>query len=137
MTSTTDPLIQQIAEFAGHNALLLFGIGTALLLLATWIAWQLIDRFGGRLQQNVIAGSRRLLRLLDTHLLNGRLGAIDPGEYLVLHAVVGFAVVFPALAIFFELTDALTPEEELGQFDHALAHTLRLTITDNIYQFFA
>jgi len=36
-----------------------------------------------------------------------------------------------------ELTEALEIDEELGQFDHALARALRATTSDNTYQFFS
>lgn len=129
--------IENLAEFAGrHGVLILCGSATAMLVL-TMLVWRAIECYGNRLQQAVVDAVKHLLRVVDSRLLNGRLASIEPGEYLAMHVVAGFAVVLVALTAFFELTDALAIEDELGRFDHALAQTLRVTVDNGTYGFFA
>lgn len=129
--------IEGLAEFVARHALMMFAGGAAVMLLLAGAGWRLLQHYGDRLQQGVVTTTKRLLRFVDSRLLNGRLGTVEPGEYLVLHVVAGFVVMFVALAIFFELTDALSLDEELGRFDHALAQTLRVTVSEGTYRFFS
>jgi len=129
--------IERIAEFAGSHGMLIFSVATVAMLVLTMLSWRLIERYGGTLQQSVVHGVKRLLHAMDSRLLSGRLASIEPGEYLVMHVVVGFTVIFIALAVFFELTEALAIDDDLGRFDHALAQTLRITVSDNTYRFFS
>jgi membrane-associated phospholipid phosphatase len=129
--------IETLAEFAGSHGMLIFTVATVVMLILTVLSWRLIERHGGSLQQWVVHGVKRVLQAMDSRWLNGRLASIEPGEYLVMHVVVGFTVIFIALAVFFELTEALAIDDDLGRFDHALAQTLRITVSDNTYQFFS
>lgn len=110
MKPDTDSPIQQLAEFAAHHAWLVFGASAVLTLL---------------------------IAILAQYLMRRLRASISAEKSLLLHAIAGFAVVFPALALFFELTDALSLDHELGQFDHTLAHTLSQTVSATTYQFFA
>lgn len=129
--------IESLAEYAGHHALMMFAGGATIMLIVSALFWRLLEHYGDGLQQGMVTTMKSVLRFVDARLLNGRLGTIEPGEYLVLHVTTGFVVMFVALATFFELADEFALDEELGRFDHALAQTLRLTVSESTYQFFA
>jgi membrane-associated phospholipid phosphatase len=128
---------ESVAHFAGPHGVVLFSAAAIAMLALTCLAWRFIERHGESLQQRIVYVVKRLLHLIDKRLLRGRLATIEPGEYLVMHVVVGFVVMFVALAGFFELTEALSIDDELGQFDQALAQALRANVDENTYRFFS
>jgi len=128
---------ENLAHFAGHHGVVIFSAAAITMLGFTYFAWRFIERHGEGLQRRIVRAVKRLLLLIDRRLLRGRLVTVEPGEYLVMHVVVGFVVMFVALAGFFELTEALSINDELGQFDQALAQTLRVSVDANTYRFFS
>jgi membrane-associated phospholipid phosphatase len=129
--------IENFAEFTGQHALWIFVIGCAVLLSLVAIVWRVIESYGETIWRLFTAVAKRVTREIDSALLKGRLNKFAPADYLALHLTIGFAVVFIAVSFFFELTEALDMDEELAHFDHALAASLRATVTPETYTFFA
>ena len=129
--------VENVAEFVAQHALLIFLAGMVFLLILVAALWQIIARYGDRLWRVFNTVAKFSLRVADAGLFRGRLRNWQIAESLALAVAVGFAAVLFILSIFFELTEALEIDEELGQFDHALARALRATTSDNTYQFFS
>jgi membrane-associated phospholipid phosphatase len=129
--------VESLAEFAGQHALWILAIGCVVLLLLMVFVWRVIESYGETIWRVIAAAARIIARKIDSTLLNGYLKKIAPAEYLVLHLLTGFAVVFIALTIFFESTEALDVDEELARFDYALAAGLRVSLAPETYTFFA
>jgi undecaprenyl-diphosphatase len=129
--------VENVAEFVAQHALLIFLAGMVVMLILVAALWQIIARYGDRLWRVFNTVAKFSLRVADAGLFRGRLRNWQIAESLALAVAVGFAAVLFILSIFFELTEALEIDEELGQFDHALARALRATTSDNTYQFFS
>lgn len=105
----------QLAQFVGHHALPLFGVGLALLMGAVVLAWWIWVR-------------------IERH------GAPEPlprERVLVLRLLAGFAAVVLAAMGFAEMAEALDASEELGRFDVELARVLREELSPGTLQAFA
>ena len=129
--------VENVAEFVAQHALLIFLAGMVVMLILVAALWQIIARYGDRLWRVFNTVAKFSLRVADAGLFRGRLRNWQIAESLALAVAIGFAAVLFILSIFFELTEALEIDEELGQFDHALARALRATTSDSTYQFFS
>jgi membrane-associated phospholipid phosphatase len=129
--------VENLAEFVAQHALLIFLAGMVVMLILVAALWQIIARYGDRLWRVFNTVAKFSLRVADAGLFRGRLRNWQIAESLALAVGIGFAAVLFILSIFFELTEALEIDAELGRFDHALARALRATTSDNTYQFFS
>lgn len=129
--------VDNLGQFIGSHALLLFG-GLALIMLGlTALLWWLVGRWGERLWR---AGTQRWMALLESVFIKQLLDRFPSlrglrenrfiaGGYLGVHSIVGFFLVLLTLGIFVELAEGIAPDESFGQFDRELTLTLAQTLT--------
>lgn len=136
--------MDRLADLIGEHALVALSIFSLLLLLATWILWRIIERFGDALWRT----AARLWRFLASSALGQQLRRVpllhasltrtmSAWRYLGLHAVASFVVALAALSGFVELADEIGADEELGAFDERLAASLRANVGEATLEAFA
>lgn len=136
--------MNELADWIGAHAVLALSLFTLILLLATWILWWAIQRFGDGLWRfaarswDYLASSRigdALRRVPFLHVTFTH--SLSVWRYLGLHAVAGLAVAVGALALFVELSDEIGADEELGVFDERLVDALREHVSPATLEVFA
>lgn len=136
--------MDDFADLLGAHAVLALSIFSLTLLLATWILWRLIQRFGDALwriaarswdylARSPIGAGLRRVPLLHASFTR----SLSVWRYLGLHAIAGLAVAVAALTMFVELTDEIGADEELGAFDERLAGALREHVSSTTLEAFA
>ncbi len=134
---------EAFAKFIAAHIGLLFSFGVMVLLLATSIAWRLLERHGEAWWRFVARCSRLIARLGIAFLpqrkrLSGwRTIRFIQRNYLSVHACAGFFAILLALVGFVEFADEIDEQETLSRFDAALAAALGETLQAQTYRFFA
>jgi undecaprenyl-diphosphatase len=125
-------MIHGLAQFIGIYILELFFMLVIVVLLVIVLGWRLFEAYYRRLWEfgsifwHYVA-SLPFVEWLQQHhprvwsFLGGRL---SPDNYLGLHLTLGLLLSLVALNVFTELTESVTEQEELAQFDLALATAL-------------
>lgn len=124
--------MENLGQFVGTHALLLFAVLASIMLAVTALAWHALARWGEGWWRGVVRGwlallnSRPMRMLLQRYPVLHRLreNRFVVGGYVGVHSVVGFAIVVAALALFAELADEIDADADLVRFDAALATTL-------------
>jgi hypothetical protein len=101
-----------LADLVARHAVALLAALVALLLVATWLGWRLLERHAAAL----LGLASRTWRHIDRRRLVAR--------YLGLQATLGFVACAAGIVAFFELIDELGAGEDLATFDIALAAAL-------------
>lgn len=128
--------MDNLGQFIGSHALLLFG-GLALIMLGlTALLWSLVGRWGERLWRAATqcwiallegAVSKRLL-VRFPGLRTLRENRFIAGGYLGAHSVIGFFLILLVLSFFMELAENISADEGFGRFDRELTLTLAQTL---------
>lgn len=134
---------EDFAKFIALHIDLLFSFGAIVLLLAASIVWRVLERYGetwwrwvARLTHFIV---RRCIGFLPHHKRLSRWRAIRfiQKNYLGVHAIAGFVVIFIALIGFVQFADEIDDHEALARFDIALAASLSEILQAQTYRFFA
>lgn len=126
-----------VAQLIGTHPVEVFLTTAVVALVLVALAWLLVQRFREPVwsQLNARIGvdtwGRRMPLLRGIQRPDAALGA------LVLDLLFGFALVLLALFAFFGLSDEIGLDEELGQFDHALAAELAQSVSAQTLRAFA
>src|SRR5690606_32902115 len=105
---------------------------TFLMLLAAWLLWEGLQRYGPAIEAWVRGLFARIRPHTRSFPLPGAvLSAWDIARRLGLQALVSMAVAVVACIGFVEVADEIAPDEDLGQFDTALSEALGQHASDD------
>lgn len=136
--------VDSVAQLIGSHAILFLVVATLLtwgLAAGIWWAvrrvgppaWRLASDGWVRASRSPLWNRARELPLLRVLLSR----SLDAWRYLGLHAVVGFALTFAAMAAFFGIANEVRGGEELARFDEELIAALRAEISHATLSTFA
>jgi membrane-associated phospholipid phosphatase len=119
------------ADFIARHAIWMLVIVAIAGLILTALFWHCVQKYGGGLWTLAVNAWNALRSTALAQRLK-KLPVVGPSftrtlsvvRYLGLYAVVAFAIAIAALAGFFELAEEIGVDEDLGEFDAALASAL-------------
>lgn len=131
-----------LADFLGSHAVAALLTIAALTLGFTAIAWHLIQKYGEPAWRLIASAFARMRALVSKHAPEVSIPyplvrAFDIARYLGLLALLSIVVCITAFAAFFEIAEEIGAHEELGQFDVALAESLKAHVSPAVLEMFA
>jgi membrane-associated phospholipid phosphatase len=136
--------VDNLGQFIGSHAVLLFGTLALTMLWLTALAWWMVSRWGERWWSAGMQAWAALLQSEWIQRLLARFPALRKlrenrfvaGGYLGVHSVIGFLIVLVTLSIFAELADEIAEDEDFAHFDTELTLTLSQTLAPKTLQAF-
>ena len=136
-------MLDSVDFIARHAIAVLLAIA-CLGLLLTAAFWHLVQRFGGRVWSSAVKGWNAfrawpLTERVKTLPVAGPFltRTLTVVRYLGIYAVVAFALALASIAGFFGLADEIGIDEDLAQFDIALANALSRHLSSETLQAFS
>lgn len=126
-----------LAEFVATNLWAVLLVITLVMLLAAWLLWEGLQRYGPAVEawvRGLFARIRPHARSLP--LPGAVLSAWDIVRRLGLQVLASMAVAVVACIGFVEIADEIAPDEDLGQFDTALSAALGRHASEGQLQIF-
>jgi undecaprenyl-diphosphatase len=115
---------------------LVFFVGSALVLCAALAAWWLMSRLRAPLWRVLVGTWPHAIRVVPP-LSRLRSPAAWQGGTLLLDLLLGFGIVFLAVDVFFEVADEIDLDEGLGRFDLAISSELARSASERTLQIFS